>query len=70
MDQLRIFVIVLNLRFLLTSFKISGCRSEERYKRATGKGKQEYNFHRYMSWLFQTITVTVKPSFKRYTNKK
>ena len=37
MDQLQIFVIVLNsasilLRFLLTRFKISACRLEERNK--------------------------------------
>ena len=49
MDELRIFVIFLNsaigfLRFLLTEFKISACRSEERYKRATGKEKTKVVF--------------------------
>ena len=44
MDQQRIFVIVLNsvsvfFRLLLTGFKISASRSEERNNRAFGKRK-------------------------------
>ena len=74
MDQLRTFVIALKsasafLRFLLTDCKISACRSEERINRGTGKKKQEYSFHRQMKCLFQTITVTNKSGFERYTNK-
>ena len=45
MDQLRIFIIVLDfasgfLRFF--GFKISACRSEERNNRVKVKGKQGY----------------------------
>ena len=51
MHQLRIFNIVLNsakgfLCFLLTGFKISACRLEQRNNRATGKAEQRYYFHR------------------------
>ena len=59
MDQLCIFVIVLNstngffFSFILTCSKISACRSEEHNNRATGKGKQGFYFHRKMKYLFQ-----------------
>ena len=50
-DQLWIIVIVLNSAslffcFVLTGFKISACSSEEPNKRAKGKRKQGYYFHR------------------------
>ena len=51
MGQLWIFVIVLNsasafFRLVLTAFKISTCRLKEGNNRATGEGKQEYDFQR------------------------
>ena len=57
------------LDFLLTDFKISACRSEEHYSRATCKGKQGYYFHRKMKCLFHAILVTIKSGFERYLNK-
>ena len=56
--------------FFLTDSKISACSSEECNNRVTGKGKQEYCFHRKIKYLFQTIAVVIKFSFERYFNKK
>ena len=74
MEQLRIFVIVLNSasvfffsRFLLTGFKIGTCRSEEYNNCAKGKGKQGYYFHRYH---FHTKPVARKSGFEQYVNRK
>ena len=61
---------VVFLRFLLTGSKISACTSEKRNNRATGKRKQGYYFHRKMKYLFQTIIVIIKFSFKRYISTR
>ena len=58
------------LRFLLTSSKISACRSEERNSRAAGKGKQGFYFHRKMKYSYQTIAVIIKFGLEQYINKK
>ena len=66
MDQLQIFVIVLNsasilLRFLLTRFKISACRLEERNKDNASLQRQhkDENFQDYQIQLFIATTYLV-----------
>ena len=60
---------VFSLRFLLTDFKISACRSEEHNNSAKDKGKQGYYFHRRNVYLI-IITVSIKSGFEQCTNKK
>ena len=71
MNQLQIFVIVLNSAFfscfVLTGSKISPCRSEER-NRETGKEKQEDYFQKKMKCVFQRVITNF--DFERYINKK
>ena len=54
------------LRFLLTDFEISSCRSEERDSRAMGKEKTRVLLSQVDEMFISRITVTLK----RYTKKE
>ena len=58
------------LRFLLTGFKISACRSEEHNNRAKGKGETGILFSKVDEMFIHQTTVAIKSGFEQYTNKK